>query len=91
MYCFRIRNDGKYCFRIDHWNGHFSDDREQKAATFSFYLHESVPFVMVTRLWQQLSSAGRAGTRIAASFWRQWSRRVGEPVLIVTRFGPNHP
>jgi hypothetical protein len=45
--------------------------------------------VIVTNIWQKLSSAERDVTLIATNFWQFFSHIFGETSLIVTTIWPN--
>jgi hypothetical protein len=49
----------------------------------------SYRLVIVTNIWQKLSSAERDVTLIATNFWQFFSHIFGETSLIVTTIWPN--
>jgi hypothetical protein len=46
--------------------------------------------VIVTHIWQKLSSVERKETLIVTNFWQLFSRIFGETSLIVTNIWRNH-
>jgi hypothetical protein len=46
--------------------------------------------VIVTHIWQKLSSVERKVTLIVIQFWQLFSRIFGETLLIVTHIWQNH-
>jgi hypothetical protein len=46
--------------------------------------------VIVTDIWQKLSSVERDVTLIVTDFWQLISQIFGETTLIVTHIWPNH-
>jgi hypothetical protein len=46
--------------------------------------------VIVTHIWQKLSSVERRVTLIVTDFWQLFSRIFGETLLIVANIWPNH-
>jgi hypothetical protein len=46
--------------------------------------------VIVTHIWQKLSSVERKVTLIVRDFWQLFSQIFGETPLIVTDIWPNH-
>jgi len=46
--------------------------------------------VIVTHIWQKLSSVERKVTLIVTDFWQLFSHICGETLLLVTYILPNH-
>jgi hypothetical protein len=46
--------------------------------------------VIVTHIWQKLSSVEREMALIATNFWQLFSQIIGESILIVINIWPNH-
>ena len=58
--------------------------------TFSRFVKSYIQVVIVTHIWQKLSSVDRDVTLIATDFWQLFSQIFGQTSLIVTNIWLKH-